>query len=348
MKRKVKVFLKYVLLVFLIVLIIGGAWVVYAFNELKDVIETVEYEETEEVVEIQEEVVEQKKEYNITNIALFGVDSRSGDYASTRSDAMMVLSLNPNDGKAAITSIVRDTYAFIDKTRGYEKINHAYAYGGPALAMEAINNNFDLNIEKYVTVNFNVVAKLIDILGGVEVTVEDYEINEINRVIAEMKTEGVFETAPVLYNVGTQTINGQQAVAYMRIRKVGDGDFERMERQREVIEKTATKLKDYNKTRLFDLLQELAPYIKTNLTTTEIIELGLLAISSAREINQYQLPSTELSWGGNIEGIYYLVPNSLEDNVIWWHNEVYGVEDYQLSELATRINQQVKNYTGVY
>lgn len=348
MKSKIRLFFKCLSVMFLIAIILGGAWIVYAFNELKGIMDTVEYEETEEVIEIQEEVIEQKKEYNITNIALFGVDSRTGEYASTRSDAMMVLSLNPNDGKASITSIVRDTYAFIDSERGYEKINHAYAYGGPRLAIEAINNNFDLDIEKYITVNFNVVAKLIDILGGVEVTVEGYEIDEINRVIYEMRTEGVFETAPVLYSVGTQTINGQQAVAYMRIRKVGGGDYERMERQREVIEKVAIKLKEYDKTKIFDLLQQLAPYIKTNLTTSEIMELAVLAISSAKEINQYQLPSTEMSWGGNIEGVYYLVPNSLADNVIWWHNEIYGVEDYELSDLATRINQQIKNYTGVY
>lgn len=348
MKRKAKTFLRWVSVIFLIVLIIGGAGVAYAINELKQVIDSVEYEEVEKDIEIQQEVLEQKKDYGVTNIALFGVDSREGGYTATRSDAMMVLSLNPSEGAAAITSIVRDTYAFIDQTHGYEKINHAYAYGGPTLAIEAINNNFDLDIEKYVTVNFNVVAKLIDILGGVEVTIEGYEINEINRVIIEMKAEGVFDTAPTIATTGTQVINGQQAVAYMRIRKVGDGDYERMERQREVIEKVALQLANYNKTKIFDLLQQIAPYIKTNLTTNEILELAMTAIASTKEIKQYQMPSREMAWGGNINGVYYLVPKSLEDNIIWWHNEVYGVETYRISELATRINNQIQNYTGIY
>lgn len=347
MKKKAKIFLKWLSVAFLIVLIIAGAGVAYAYNEIKEAINSVEYEELEEI-EIQEEVLEQKKDFGVKNIALFGVDSREGGYTATRSDAMMVLSLNEETGVASITSVVRDTYAFIDQEHGYQKINHAYAYGGPALAIEAINNNFDLDIEKYVTVNFNVVAKLIDILGGVEVTVEDYEINEINRVILEMQAEGVFDTAPTIPSIGTQVINGQQAVAYMRIRKVGDGDYERMERQREVIQKTALKLAEYNKTKLFDLMQQVAPYIKTNLTTNEIIDLGMSAIASVREIKQYQLPSRDIAWGGNIEGVYYLVPKTLEDNIIWWHNEIYGVETYRLSELATRINNQIQHYTGVY
>lgn len=347
MKKKVKVFLKWLSIAFLIVLIIAGAGIVYAYSEIKEAINSVDYEELEEI-EIQEEVLEQKKDFGVKNIALFGVDSREGGYTATRSDAMMVLSLNEETGVASITSVVRDTYAFIDQEHGYQKINHAYAYGGPALAIEAINNNFDLDIEKYITVNFNVVAKLIDILGGVEVTVEDYEINEINRVILEMQAEGVFDTAPTIPSIGAQVINGQQAVAYMRIRKVGDGDYERMERQREVIQKTALKLAEYNKTKLFDLMQQVAPYIKTNLTTNEIIDLGMSAIASVREIKQYQLPSRDIAWGGNIEGVYYLVPKTLEDNIIWWHNEIYGVETYRLSELATRINNQIQHYTGVY
>lgn len=348
MKRKMKSFLKWVFIILIIVVAVGGAGLVYAFNELKLVFDAVNYEESKGEIEIQEEVLDKKKEHNVTNVALFGVDSREGGYSATRSDAMMVLSLNPDKGEASITSVVRDTYAFINKEHGYEKINHAYAYGGPTLAIDAINKNFDLDIEKYISVNFNVVAELIDILGGVEVTVEGYEFDEINRVILEMMHEGVFSTAPTLQRTGVQVINGQQAVAYMRIRKVGDGDFERMERQREVTEKVALKLKEYDKTKLIKLLQQLAPYIQTNLTPGEMIELGLMAISCVKDIKQYQIPQRDSSWGGMISGVYYLVPNTLEDNIIWWHNEIYGMDDYELSELAKRINEQIQTYTGVY
>ena len=79
-----------------------------------------------------------------------------------------------------------------------------------------------------------------------------------------------------------------------------------------------------------------------------MIELGLMAISCVKDIKQYQIPQRDSSWGGMISGVYYLVPNTLEDNIIWWHNEIYGMDDYELSELAKRINEQIQTYTGVY
>ena len=298
---------------------------------------------------ISEEVLSNKKGSGVTNIALCGVDSREDAYENTRSDAMMVLSFNNKTNKAYITSLVRDTYAYINEQHGFEKLTHAYAYGGATLAVQAINQNFDLDIQKYVTVNFNAVEHIINKLGGIEVDIQDYELTELNRVIAEMNVEVSGEPADLIDGTGVQTLNGRQAVAYMRIRKVGNGDYERMERQRHVITLTMQKLMSYNKVKLLGLVDDFLPYIQTNLTTNEIISLGTqFLMSGVTDVEQLQLPSTELSYGGILnDGLYYLVPRTLSDNVIEWHDIVYEMSDYQPSSTVATYNQKIINNTGI-
>lgn len=299
---------------------------------------------------VNDEVLNLKKDSGVINIALFGVDARKNTYEGTRSDAMMVLSYNQDAKEATITSVVRDTYAWINEDRGYDKINHAYSFGGPALAIQALNNNFDLDIEYYIAVNFNAVQEIIDAIGGVEVEVEGYEIAEVNRVIREMKKQGVFETAPELSETGVQTLNGQQALAYMRIRKVGNGDWERMERQREVLSKIFENVKAMKKSELVSLAQDLLPYIKTNLPFKEAISLGTeVLLNGLTTLTQSQLPSTDESYGTKLSnGIYYLIPTTLEENVKEWHRQVYKDEDYQVTSGVQSISDAITNRTGIY
>ncbi len=299
---------------------------------------------------VNDEVLNLKKDSGVINIALFGVDARKNTYEGTRSDAMMVLSYNQDAKEATITSVVRDTYAWINEDRGYDKINHAYSFGGPALAIQALNNNFDLDIEYYVAVNFNAVQEIIDAIGGVEVEVEGYEIAEVNRVIREMKKQGVFETAPELSETGVQTLNGQQALAYMRIRKVGNGDWERMERQREVLSEIFENVKTMKKSELVSLAQDLLPYIKTNLPFKEAVSLGTeVLFKGLTTLTQSQLPSTDESYGTKLSnGIYYLIPTTLEENVKEWHRQVYKDEDYQVTSGVQSISDSIMNRTGIY
>ena len=299
---------------------------------------------------VNDEVLNLKKDSGVINIALFGVDARKNTYEGTRSDAMMVLSYNQDAKEATITSVVRDTYAWINEDHGYDKINHAYSFGGPALAIQALNNNFDLDIEYYVAVNFNAVQEIIDAIGGVEVEVEGYEIAEVNRVIREMKKQGVFETAPELSDTGVQTLNGQQALAYMRIRKVGNGDWERMERQREVLSEIFENVKTMKKSELVSLAQDLLPYIKTNLPFKEAVSLGTeVLFNGLTTLTQSQLPSTDESYGTKLSnGIYYLIPTTLEENVKEWHRQVYKDEDYQVTSGVQSISDAIVNRTGIY
>ncbi|MGL4337871.1 MAG: LCP family protein [Turicibacter sp.] len=299
---------------------------------------------------ISQDILNNKKGTDVINIALFGVDSREASYENTRSDAMMILSFNKKSKEAFITSVVRDSYVYINSDYGYQKINHSYAYGGPTLTIQTMNQNFDLDIDKYVTVNFNAVEHIIDEMGGVEVEIKDYEFAELNRVIAEMNDENIGEPAALIKNTGLQNITGKQAVAYMRIRKVGNGDYERMERQRHVIMLTMEKALNYNKFKLIGLVDDFLPYIKTNLTSTEIISLGTqFLMSGTTDVQQLQLPSSDLSTGTTLsDGLYYLVPRTLSANVIDWHDIVYGIDDYKPTSTVQDLSTKISSRTGLY
>lgn len=344
--------LQVLLIIFIILTIVLGVLLGVALVG-KTIYNQMEHEEIvleEGQTLVSEEVLNNKKDSGVINIALFGVDARKNTYEGTRSDAIMVLSYNQDAKEASVTSIVRDTYAWLGDDYGYDKINHSYSFGGPALTIQSLNNNFDLDIEYYVAVNFNAVQAIIDALDGVEVNVEDYEINEVNRVIREMKKQGVFETAPEIQSTGFQTLNGQQALAYMRIRKVGNGDWERMERQREVLNEIFGKLKAMKKSKLIDLAQDLLPYIKTNIPFQEALSMGVDVLFNGLDtLNQYQLPTTEESLGQKLsDGIYYLVPRTLEENVVQWHQDVYKIENYEVTSGVQSISDAIANRTGLY
>ena len=129
---------------------------------------------------------------------------------------------------------MRDSYVNIDG-RGMDKINHAYAFGGPQLAVKTINSNYKLNIKDYVAVNFSTLPKLVDAVGGVDINIKDYELSELRDF-------GINST-------GLQRLDGEQALMYARIRFVGNGDYERTERHRTILNSVFNKLMKQEKTR---------------------------------------------------------------------------------------------------
>lgn len=153
---------------------------------------------------------------------------------NSRSDTIMILSIDKQHDKLKLTSIMRDTYISVDG-HGMTKITHAYAYGGPQLAVKTINQNFNMNIKDYVTVDFFGLEKIIDSIGGVQINVEKAEVPVMNSYITE--TSRIEKTVPTfVQSSGLQTLNGSQAVAYSRIRYVGNADYKRTQRQRTVLE----------------------------------------------------------------------------------------------------------------
>lgn len=288
---------------------------------------------------------ENLKDSEIKNIALFGVDCRTTDYKGCRSDVMMVLSYNMDSNKVTVTSLVRDTYVEIEN-RGLDKLNHAYAFGGPELAIQTINRTIDLDIEDYITVDFWAVEKIIDCLGGVEIDVNVNEFPLVNGYLWEQNEhspDGI--QVKEITRTGLQTLNGRQAVAYMRIRYVGDGDFERMQRQREVMEAALSKLESISLTSLMGMVNDLLSTIKTNLTKEEIIDLITKVVTKGvPAMEQYQFPARDGGIGKTIDGIYYFVPNTLIENVKKYHELIYSNTDYTSSDYIEDLSDRLENF----
>ena len=209
---------------------------------------------------------------NYTNIALFGVDSRANDLRkNTRSDSIIVASINNKTHDVKLVSIYRDTYVKIHD-HGCTKVNHAYAYGGPDLAVNTLNKNFDLNIKDFVTVNFSALTNVIDELGGVELTIKKEELKWVNAYGHDVaKINGQKYTK--IKHPGKQTVTGVQATGYCRVRYTKGGDFTRAERQRTVLQAIFAKAKKSSPTALISAMNKIFPQIYTSLSTSDILSL---------------------------------------------------------------------------
>jgi polyisoprenyl-teichoic acid--peptidoglycan teichoic acid transferase len=281
--KKVVLWTLGVVLFLLLGLIGGGYW--YANNMLNKV-EKVEINTNSEELGIKPEVEERSKE--IRNIALFGIDAPEGDVG--RSDSIMILTLDSVHNKLKLTSIMRDSYVNIPG-RGLDKINHAYAFGGPELAVRTLNENFDLNIKEFMAVDFTSLPTIIDKLGGVTINIIPEEISHI----------------PGITSAGNQVLNGKQALAYSRIRYASGGDYKRTERQRTVVDAIFNKVKDTTLTEYPALVSEFLPFVKTNMSPNEILTLGkdfsgLISSGLAQE----RFPRDNQGEGQMIDGVYYL------------------------------------------
>ena len=265
-----------------------------------------------------------KNNYNsdeIINIALFGVDSRStSNSSSSRSDSIMIVSIDKKHDKIKLSSIMRDTYASISG-HGYDKINHAYAFGGPELAIKTLNQNFGLDITDFVTVDFFGLEKIIDAIGGVKVEVKSTEINEINKYIKE--TANIQNKAPTLiYESGTQTLNGMQAVSYGRIRKVGNGDYERTDRQRKILISMINSLKESGVTKSLKLASQCSSFVQTSISLSDGLKLGTEILQGMGDFTIEQERFPKNGDGEKIDGIWYMV-SDLDSEKSLLHKFIY-------------------------
>ncbi|HLR20767.1 MAG TPA: LCP family protein, partial [Tissierellaceae bacterium] len=245
------------------------------------------------------------KSNKVTNILLLGLD-REHSGQNARSDSIMIASVDKKHKKIKLTSIMRDTYVDIEG-RGMDKIGHAYAFGGPELSIKTVNQNFDMNIRDFFAIDFSGFESIIDSMGGVEIDVKPNEVSHVK-----------------VNNPGTQTLNGKQALAYSRIRKTGDGDYERTERQRVVLEKMLNKSMNLGVTKYPGLLNETLPYVDTSLSKMDILSLGTnVARSNIKDIEQYRIPVDGYLEHRMINGIFYIEPVSLEDNISLLKDFIY-------------------------
>jgi LCP family protein required for cell wall assembly len=297
-KKKKKNKKKWIILsLLLVVLIIAGIGVGLTMSMLGKVDKV---EINEDNLDISQEVEEKYKDTNITNILLLGIDSEDGE--TGRSDSIMILSVDNVHNKLKLSSIMRDSYVDI-KGHGKDKINHAYAFGGPELSISTINTNFDLNIKDFATVNFDSLPKVVDKLGGIDLNITSGDLKYINGYIDSLNNLQKTSVSHIT-NTGTQHVNGTQALAYARIRYDG-GDQERTHRHRVILESLFNTIKSTSKTQYPSILNELLPLVKTSLNSGDILKLATSSVSLSGGLVQDRFPRDDNGAGQMINGVYY-------------------------------------------
>ena len=238
----------------------------------------------------------------------------------TRSDCIILAIINEKTKEVKLTSVYRDTYLELTG-RSLDKITHAYAYGGAALAISSLNTNLDLNIKEFVTVNFESVVDIVDAVGGVNVNITSEELKYINGYIDEInRVTG--NNASHITKTGKQNLNGVQALAYGRIRYTAGGDYKRTERMRDIMMAVVDKAKKMSITQLNKLADTLLPKVYTNINSGEIISL-IPQLASYKIIDSTGWPYN--TKGVTISGVWYGAPVTLESNVKELHEKVYGL-----------------------
>ena len=317
MKKKI-----ILVILFLLVSLIGTG-LVYGFNTISQINTMVAEPKLDET----QLKVNNNLDIDTVNIAVFGVDGRS-DIEGDRTDTIMIVSLDFKNGNIRVTSIMRDLLVQIPATKDtyetFDKINAAYAYGGPELTVKTLNENFDMNITDYVIVNFDAMVDTVDALGGVEVNVQNEDVLEWTNKYIDDVNDKVGKSDPYLKTTGVQTITGVQALAYARNR-YSDDDYYRTERQREVVGQIAHKAFNIDMATGVSLLSKVYPYIKTTLSISELTTYAKAFLASPdKQFLEFRLPTDANVTNAMINSVSYVVPNTLVDNVIALHAFIYG------------------------
>lgn len=281
------------------------------------------------------------------NIALFGVDSTTGALTkNTRSDTIMIASINQDTGECKLVSVYRDTYLNLSND-SYNKCNAAYAKGGPEQAINMLNMNLDMNITDFVTVGFAGLTDAIDALGGVYIDVDDSEISHLNNYQLCI-AENLKRTYTPVQSTGYQLLDGLQATGYCRIRCTAGDDFKRAERQREVLTAVADQAKKASIPKLTETANAVFDEVYTSLDLSEIVDMlsdvGAYYISETEGFPQeaYRRTGTIGSKGSCV------IPTSLEDNVKWLHKFLFNADNYDPSSTVKECSEKIYQDTNGY
>lgn len=318
----------------LILMVLSGvAFAVVKFNKFQ----TVSLDDKE--IKVNKGV---KKE-GYTTFALFGGDSRDGLLEEgTHADCIIIAAIDNETSEVRLASVYRDT--LLQMADGsYAKANFSYFNGGPAEAINMLNENLDLAIQDYATVDFKALTDTIDLLGGIEIDVKEEEIEALNKYVYETAT--VSQTAAVEVTApGLQLLNGAQATTYARIRSTAGGDWTRTERQRLVIQKVFEKAKTMNLITLNKIIDKVFPQVSTSLKMTDVI--GLASHAAEYKLGEttgfpMELENDTFSETGNVN-----IPMELDNNVESLHAFLYPKHTYSVSQSVQTISDGIVNYTG--
>lgn len=263
---------------------------------------TEEGEETYETVDpdsvVWDTVDEIQSTEGIINILLIGQDARPGE-TRARSDSMILVSLNTRTNDIKMVSFMRDLYVQIPGGYLDNRINASYAFGGPELLDETLKLNFGVQVDGNVEINFEAFEDVIDILGGVDVELNSEEAGYMNRKGYSAST-------------GMNHFAGDATLVFSRMRYVSDGDYGRTDRQRRVIAAVINSLKDAGLTEIMGLINQILPYVTTDLTNAEIVSYataGLTALANGGEISSSRIPQNDAHYNASIRGMAVLVPD---------------------------------------
>lgn len=247
---------------------------------------------------------------DVINILLVGQDRREGE-GRCRSDSMILCTINKSAKTLTMTSFMRDMYVQIP---GYSdnRINASYAFGGMELLDQCLNVNFGIVVDGNIEVDFSGFQEAIDIVGGVDIELTAAEAQYLNR-----RGNWDLENNAGQWNLteGLNHLNGSQALAYSRIRYVGNGDYGRTNRQRTVLTKLLEKAKGLSLSEADKLLKKILPLLATDLTEKQIVRLvmEMLPVLSDLSINTQQIPADGAHYGAYVREMAVLIPD-LEKN----------------------------------
>lgn len=263
---------------------------------------------------------------DVTNILLLGVDSRE-ERGSGRTDVMMIISINKERETLSMMSLMRDTAVMIPGRSRIQRLNAAHVYGGTALTIKTIEENFKVPIDNYVKLDFLSFIEVVDILGGLELDVKsDRErriingyVSEINRKILKIdKYDGVLEE----YG-DNLLLTGKQTLGYVRNRKTGEGDFSRTGRQREVAEKLLDKIRNCSASQLIEIANTVLPSVTTDMSRAQIFGHILSAGDYLNyDLRQYRVPA-DGTWSYVKIRQMSMLKIDLEENIEYIHESLY-------------------------
>lgn len=289
-----------------------------------------------------------REEDYVRNIVLIGSDNRHYENLLNcpgNSDAIILVSVNSKTKKIYLTSIMRDTAAYITYTDemkskysnwkdGYDKINAANARGGPEFLLDTIESNFKIKVDDYVLVDFYSLIDIIDVLGGIPMTLTDVEAEAANNYIRDMEhdryvqkhngSDEGFTPMYLLEGGGNLVLNGVQAVGYARERQTSGSDYTRTERQRAVIEQIIIKCKTMSITKLNELANTLLPKVYTNMTENEILGMITDAITFLNyDVEQVRVPFDNMYYSTSAGN---LMPNDYQETAEKLQSIIFATE----------------------
>lgn len=251
--------------------------------EQSDNIENIEYNQ-EDILKVE------KKKDEIINIVLSGVDTR-GHNMKSLSDSIILVSYNKTQHNVKLVSFMRDSWVYLPN-RGWGRINSATVYGGMGLLINTLNENFDLDIQHYAQINFIAFKQVIDIIGGIDIELTQAEINYINEKLHS--DDGDYKN-DIKDKAGLVHLNGTQTLWHCRNRTIGNSDFSRTERQRDVLTILMNQVTTLSKSEILSLIYDLKDYVEMNIPITILIDIGVDILKNRElTIESYRVPFDDM------------------------------------------------------